>query len=180
MTEPAAAGRLARAAARIEAVMMPLCRGLTWVAAGCLASMGVLTVADVVGRYFLNRPVEGAIELSEFALALLVFFGLGLTGLTGTQVVVDIALEHFPPRLRALSDATSALLGMAFWSLIAWRTVVQATEVASKGEVSTILAVPTYPFVYSVAVGSAVMALALLGRLLAALPRTVTSRPASR
>lgn len=167
-----------RAAARIDAVGAPVCRGLTWVAAGCLAGMGLLTVADVVGRYFFNRPVEGAIELCEFALALLVFLGLGSTGLTGSQVVVDIALERFPPRLRAVSDVASALLGVAFWVLIAWRTAIQAGEVARKGEVSTILAVPTYPFVYAVAVGSAVMALALLGRLFGALPRTVTPRPA--
>ena len=70
MTGPAD-NRPARAAARIDAVAAPVCRGLTGVAAGCLAGMGLLTVADVVGRYFLNRPVEGAIELCEFALALL-------------------------------------------------------------------------------------------------------------
>jgi TRAP-type C4-dicarboxylate transport system permease small subunit len=136
--------------------------------------MGLLTVADVLGRYLLNRPVAGTLELSEFALALLVFLGLGATGLSGNQVVVDIVSERFPRRLRAISDACNALLGIGFWAVIAWRTVIQAHEVASKGEVSTILAVPVYPFVYAVACGSVVMAVALLGRFLVALPRMVT------
>jgi hypothetical protein len=39
--------------------------------------------------------------------------------------------------------------------------------------VSTILAIPTYPFVYAVALGCGIMALALVGPLLAALSRTV-------
>ncbi|HUP34591.1 MAG TPA: TRAP transporter small permease [Candidatus Limnocylindria bacterium] len=156
----------------MDRAMGPVCRTLTWAGAGCLAGMGLLTAADVAGRYFLNRPVEGAVELSEFALVLLVFLGLGSTGLTGNQVVVDIVVERFGPRLRAGSDAVNALLGIGFWTLVAWRTMVQGREVALRGEVSTILAIPTYPFVYAVALGCGIMALALVGRLLAALSHT--------
>ena len=161
-----------RAAARVDTVARPLCRLLTVVAAGCLAAMAVLTVADVLGRYLLNRPLPGALELSEFAMALLVFFGLGSTALAGGQVVVDIAIARFPPRLRAATDAVNALLGIFLWAVIAWRSADQAGQVWLTGEVSTILALPAYPFIYAVAAGSAVMALALAGRLLAALART--------
>jgi len=170
VTEPAARGS-ARAARWIELTVGPVCRVLTWLGAGCLAGMGLLTVADVAGRYFFNRPVEGAIELSEFALVLLVFLGLGSTGLTGNQVVVDVALERFGPRWRATSDGVNALLGIGFWTLLAWRTAVQARELALRGEVSTILAIPAFPFVYAVALGCAVMALALVGHLFTALAR---------
>jgi TRAP-type C4-dicarboxylate transport system permease small subunit len=167
------AARAARAAACVDRVAAPLCRWLTWASAGCLAGMAALTVADVLGRYFLNRPVPGALELSEFALAVIVYLALGTTGLTGRQVVVDLALERFPPRLRAGSEAMSALLGIAFWATIAWRTAGHAYHIAGKGEVSTILAVPAFPFVFVVALGSALMALGLLGRFLAALPRAI-------
>ena len=162
-----------RAAAGVDAVMAPVCRLLTVIGAGCLAAMGLLTVMDVAGRYLLNQPIAGALELSEFALVLLVFLGLGATGLRGSQVVVDIALDQFSPRLRAISDMFNALLAIGFWSVIAWRTAVQAQEVAFRGEVSTILGVPVYPFVYTVAFGSAVMGVAMVGRFLAALSRTV-------
>jgi TRAP-type C4-dicarboxylate transport system permease small subunit len=162
-----AASWAARAGHGVTAVAAPVCRLLTVVGAGCLAAMGLITVADVAGRYLLNRPVPGALELSEFALALLVFLGLGSTGLRGSQVVVDVALERFPPRLRTVSAVVNALLAIGFWALIAWRSAAQAKEVALKGEVSAILALPTSPFVYAVALGSAVMAVALLGRLLA-------------
>lgn len=170
MSAPAP-GRAARTAARVDAVAAPLCRGLTAVAAACLTVMAVLTVLDVLGRYLLNRPLQGALELSEFAMALLVFFGLGLTGLTGRQVVVDILYERFPPRLRASADTVNALLSVALWGLIAWRSVDQARHLRLRGEVSTLLALPAYPFLYAAALGCAVMALALLGRFFAALAR---------
>ncbi|HEU5320379.1 MAG TPA: TRAP transporter small permease [Methylomirabilota bacterium] len=170
---PPAGRRAARAAAAVDAVAAPLCRGLTALAAACLAVMVVLTVLDVAGRYLLNRPLPGTLELSEFAMAVLVFLGLGATGRTDSQVVVDIALERVPGRARAASQAAGALLGVVLWALIAWRSLEQAGEVWLKGEVSTILALPASPFVFAVALGSAVMALALLGRLLDALARTV-------
>ena len=161
----------ASAAARADAVAAPLCRLLTRIAAGCLAAMAALSVADVLGRYLLNRPLPGALELSEFCLALLVFFCLGSTGLGNTQVVVDIVIERFPWRLRAATEAVNALLGAGLWGLIAWRSADQAWHVAQKGEISTILALPAAPFIYAVAFGSAVMVLALLGRIPAALVR---------
>ncbi len=166
-------GWAVRAAARADAVASPLCRLLTVVAAGCLAAMALLTVADVLGRYLLNRPLPGALELSEFAMALVVFFGLGSTALIGGQVVVDIAVERFPPRLRAAFVAGNALLGTVFWMLIAWRSAGQARQVWLTGEVSTILGLPAAPFIYAAALGSAVMALALLGRILTAWGRTM-------
>lgn len=168
---PSGRGWVARASARLDVVAAPLCRWLTVVAAGCLAVMAVLTVLDVLGRYLLNRPLPGALELSEFTLGLLVFFGLGLTGLTGGQVVVDILYERFPPRLRAGADAVNAALGVALWALIAWRSAEQAWHVRLRGEVSTVLGLPTYPFLYATALGCAVMALALVSRFLAALGR---------
>jgi TRAP-type C4-dicarboxylate transport system permease small subunit len=161
----------ASAAARADAVAAPLCRLLTLVAAGCLALMAVLSVVDVFGRYLLNRPLPGTLELSEFCLALLVFFGLGSTGLSNSQVVVDIVIERLPPRLRAATEAANAILGAGLWGLIAWRSADQAWHVAQKSEVSTILALPAAPFIYAVAFGSAVMVLALLGRIPAALAR---------
>jgi TRAP-type C4-dicarboxylate transport system permease small subunit len=158
----------------VDAVAAPLCRWLTAVAAACLAVMAVLTVLDVLGRYLLNRPLPGTLEISEFAMALLVFFGLGLTGLAGGQVVVDILSERFPPRLRASADAINALLGVTLWALIAWRGGAQAWHLRLRGEVSTYLGLPAYPFLYAVAFGCAVMALALVGRLFAALARATT------
>ena len=52
---------------------------LSWLdtlAAIALLIMMALTVADVVGRYVIGRPLPGAIELVQYAMVLVVFTGL--------------------------------------------------------------------------------------------------------
>jgi TRAP-type mannitol/chloroaromatic compound transport system permease small subunit len=48
---------------------------LAYVAAAVLMALMVLTCVDVGGRYFFNRPVWGAFELTEMMLAALIFAG---------------------------------------------------------------------------------------------------------
>ena len=46
--------------------------------------MVLLTCVDVVGRYFLNRPLTGAFELTEHAMGALVFSSLPLVALSAS------------------------------------------------------------------------------------------------
>ena len=65
-----------------------------------VALMGY-TVLDVVLRYVFNRPFSGSLEVTEFAMALIVFLGIAYCGWIGGHVAVDIferPLEN--PRLR--------------------------------------------------------------------------------
>ena len=47
-------------------------------ASALLLMMMVLTFADVVARYLLNRPIRGAFEITELTLLVLIFAGLPL------------------------------------------------------------------------------------------------------
>src|SRR4029077_1450758 len=60
------------------------------IAAVLLFGLMVLTCVDVVGRYFLNRPVYGAFEITEMLLAALIFLGLPLVTLRNEHVNVDV------------------------------------------------------------------------------------------
>lgn len=49
-----------------------------------------LTVVDVVGRYFFNNPVTGAVELVQISMAGIIFFSMPMMFLKDDQVVVDL------------------------------------------------------------------------------------------
>jgi TRAP-type C4-dicarboxylate transport system permease small subunit len=136
-----------------------------------LAGLAAVTVADVAGRYALNRPVLGALELSEFLMVLLTFACLAPTELQNGHVAVDVVVDRFPPRARALAEGLAALLGAGFWGLIAWRTALQAARAYAAGETTSNLLLPVAPLVWTAAAGSALFALALLARALEALGR---------
>jgi TRAP-type C4-dicarboxylate transport system permease small subunit len=138
-------------------------------AVAALASLAVVTVLDVGGRYLLNKPLLGAIEMSEFFMVLLSFGALALAELRNSHITVDFFVRTLPRRVAALIEAAAALLGVVFWGFVSWRAVVHSGRIREMGEVSANLAIPTWPFYLAVTVGCGLLALALVGRVLRSL-----------
>ena len=116
-----------------------------------VALMGY-TVLDVVLRYGFNKPFSGSLEVTEFAMALIVFFGIAHCGWTGGHVAVDILerpLEN--PRLRFI-PILLALGSATLFALIAWLTALEA--LSSRHRVSNMVRWPEWPVQLSVAGGS--------------------------
>jgi TRAP-type C4-dicarboxylate transport system permease small subunit len=134
------------------------------VAIVALAALAAVTVVDVAGRYILNKPLFGAIEMSEFLMVFLSFGGLALAELRNSHITVDFFLGAVPERARALLEAAGALLGVAFWGFVSWRATVHAARIWEAGEVSANLAIPTWPFYLAVTIGCGLLAIALIGR----------------
>jgi TRAP-type transport system small permease protein len=130
-----------------------------------LAVMALITVVDVGGRYLLNRPLLGSLELSELLMVFLVFGAFAVTELHNGHVDVDVLVIQLPPRARALCESFAALLSVGFWGAITWRTAVHAQNVATAGETTPNLGLPVGPFVWVATAGCLLFTLALLSRL---------------
>jgi TRAP-type C4-dicarboxylate transport system permease small subunit len=131
-----------------------LCGGIV-----LMALMGY-TVLDVVLRYVFNRPFSGSLEVTEFAMVLIVFFGIAHCGWTGGHVAVDILerpLEN--PKLRFIPILLT-LVSAALFAVIAWLTAAEA--LGSMRRVSNMVRWPHWPFQLAVALGSAMYAIVLL------------------
>src|SRR5258707_10984481 len=70
-----------------DRALVPL---LGYAAAAVMLFLMLLTCVDVVGRYFLNKPLTGGFELTEVLLASLIFAGLPLVTLRGDHITVDL------------------------------------------------------------------------------------------
>ena len=60
------------------------------IAANALFALMILTFIDVIGRYFLGRPVLGATELTEMGLAIVIFSVMPVVTWRGVHIVVDL------------------------------------------------------------------------------------------
>jgi TRAP-type C4-dicarboxylate transport system permease small subunit len=60
------------------------------IAACALVIMSLVTVADVLLRYLLNRPVRGSYDLVECALVVFVFHGIATVFLNRQNIVIDL------------------------------------------------------------------------------------------
>jgi len=103
-------------------------------------------------------PFRGTYEIVSFLGACVIAFALGYTQQTKSNIVVDILSEKFPPALANALDRIVHFVLMAFFGIVAWQVYVYAMKLLVSYEVSETLKVIYYPFVFSVALGFAVLA----------------------
>jgi len=139
-----------------------------------LVLLMLLTAADVGMRYFLNRPISGAYELSMFMMAIIVAFGIGYCATRDEHVKVEILVGALPPRARAVVDSITWFLSMVLLALVTWQAALYSKTVFHDGTTSPDLLIPTFPFMGVVAVGSAVLCIVFLAQFIDALSRSLT------
>lgn len=147
---------------RIHRKMEWLSSNLTYLGSIALFAMMSLTTVDVVGRYFFNKPVLGAFELTEFLVLILIFSFLAPSQAQKSHVAVDLVFQHLPKSLRSIIDIFNHLLCLVFMALIAYRGYVRAFEIREFGEATSNLGIIKYPFAFFVVFGCAALSIEYL------------------
>jgi TRAP-type C4-dicarboxylate transport system permease small subunit len=140
-------------------------RALALCGGAVLLGLMALIAFDVVMRYVLRLPFLGAYEMTELAMALIVFLGLPYCAATGGHVAVDVLggwLDR--PRLRWIGGVIN-LAGALLLVLMAWQAGLYALGSRARGEGTNMLAIKTWPFELLTAVSMGLFALVLLRRL---------------
>ena len=127
-----------------------------------LAIMMFLTVVDVIGRYFFNRPVTGSYELIQFMMAVLVSFGFSYTAIEKGHVGVDLLTVKLSSKTRAIISSVTNLISLALFALITWQGLLQARTLWVSGATSASLLIPVFPFVYLFVFGTLMFCLVLV------------------
>jgi len=136
------------------------------VAAALILCLMLLTCVDVVGRYFLNKPVTGGFELTEVLLAALIFAGLPLVTLRGDHITVDLFDPVTPDWLFSIQHALASLIGAACTGCLAWRLWLRAADLQRAGETTSQLQFRLAWLTYAMAILMALTAVALIVTLL--------------
>jgi len=152
--------------ADIGSIIQRASKAVTYAGRIVIVLMVILVVTDVALRYFLNRPVPGAAELIAYSLVILIFSTLAWAETEGGHITVPVLFDRLPPRVRAVTDIVTSFLSLGIIGLICWRSLVYARAQWLQGRFSGVLHIPEYPFIYLVAAGSALYALAVLVNLI--------------
>jgi len=134
---------------------------LNTVAAGIMIIMMLLTVADVLIRYLLGRPIQGTYELTELMQVILVAFALGYCAIQKGHVSVEFLIEYLSPRVKAAVASIVSFLSVGLFAIATWASIAQVKLTWDGNLVSGILRLPISLFVGVVALGSAVLCLVL-------------------
>ncbi len=134
---------------------------LAFVAAALLMALMLLTCMDVAGRYFLNRPVSGAFELTEMMLAALIFAGLPLVSLRGEHVTVDLFDSVTPQWLFRIQHVLACSVGVICTGYLSWRLWLRGQSMLAAGETTAQLKITLGWLAYAMAVFMALTAISL-------------------
>ena len=147
-----------------EAGFYKIVRVMAIIAAIVLAAMMLLTVGDVCGRYFFNRPIPGTWEIIGVLLVCAGTWGLAYCQMLRGHISVTVLLERFSKRGQATIRSIAYLIGLAAFSLLCWRALLLSKRFISLsgGLVTDTLEIPLYPFMLMLTIATGVLALVLL------------------
>lgn len=140
-------------------------RYLNWCAITILGLLAVVTLIDVIGRSFFNRPIDGGYELTELALVVLFAFGLGKSELMKKNVRVDLLMGNLSAAVRHKFDNLNNIVSCIICLILGLSSIGHAGHIQKTGTTSGILEIPLYPFVYMLGFGFLVVGVVFFSEL---------------
>lgn len=162
--------------ASIEAILLQL----GTISGFATLAITLIVVCDVGFRTVLNAPIDGAVELSELLLVILVYLGLAAAQQQRQNFAIDVATRHLPAKLQVLIEAAGYAFCIAIVAALAWPSSKQAFSSFERGEAGFgLVAFPLWPARAILAIGLWLLALQFaidLARLVAGKERHTTNR----
>jgi TRAP-type C4-dicarboxylate transport system permease small subunit len=116
--------------------------------------MMVATVADVISRLVVGRPIAGVIEMGEVLMVAIVFLGLAYTESQGGHVSMTLVIRKLRPQ--AAAAATSLGLALVLF-VVAWMTIVTGDRALESFESQEarfgLVQIPVWPARVALAIG---------------------------
>jgi TRAP-type transport system small permease protein len=131
-----------------------------------LFAMMVVTFIDVLGRYTLNAPLPGAVEINELLLSVVVFGAFPLVTLHSEHVTINLLEGFFKGFANRLRRVFLVLLSCIVVAVMTWRLWEKAEVLASYGDRTNYLRVPLAPFAFLMSGTSGLTTVVLIGLLI--------------
>jgi len=158
--------RLARAGKSLDSIAGTMSRWGRWVGMVMMVAIIILVTVDVIMRGAFSKPLLGAYELVQYFMVPLVFFALFYTTQEKGHIAVSVMTERLKPRAKTVIYIFGYVVSLVLFVLITWQSVMYGLRLFNSGEESLALGIPSYPFAFVVALGTAFTCLVLLANLI--------------
>jgi TRAP-type transport system small permease protein len=146
----------------LERAVKPLSNSGLFLASVVLACMMFLTFFDVGGRFTLNKPITGSLELTEFMMSILASFGIGYCAIRKGHIRVDLVLQYTSKKATVWFDVVTYAISCLFYAILTWQCFNNAVSQLHSHLTSSVLFIPVYPFVFLLVAGTGILTLILL------------------
>ncbi|MDD5703609.1 MAG: TRAP transporter small permease [Dehalococcoidales bacterium] len=149
---------------KLEKVIYSMSRGFRVLSIAMLFIMMLFVTVDVIGRYIINKPINGDIELQELMMVVIIFGAMAYATTTKQHVFVELLVARLKGRSLAIVNSIALFLGLVFLALTIWRTGVGGWNemMSPTGKYTMMLEIPIAPFILLADVGLILMFLVFL------------------
>ena len=147
---------------RSVAVVRFVNRWLHLLAGLILVLVMLVTMIDVVGRSFFDSPFRGTIELTEMAMVVIVYLGLGYAAHEGDHISVDLIDAQVGPRMRLALAVFTGIFGAGVIGMLTWNLYRFADRLDLGGYTTGVLKLSQGPVALIAVLGGAMFVLALI------------------
>ena len=140
-----------------------LLRAMGTISAVSTFLMMVLVVANILGRYLLNRPLTGTLEFTESLLVLIIFLSIALTQYDGGHIRVTLLTRRLPKAWAKALNVFCMVTGAVFFAwcaYAAWKFAAQSFSF-NEQEWGTVV-FPLWPVKFVVFAGISMLAVQFL------------------
>jgi TRAP-type C4-dicarboxylate transport system permease small subunit len=162
---------IARKARSLEAGIRIIENVINAIGMVILLGMMFLGAADVISRYIFNRPILGAVEISDLMMGMVVFFGWGYTMAIEAHITVDVLFLHYPPRAKAILNFVMYLLTLVLFAFIGWKTGAIAVADWHAGKEVNVIDIPIAPFKFLISFGAIFLGLECIIHMIHLVPK---------
>ena len=150
---------------KLQKSLFSLAENLNLVAGVILILMMFLAAADVFLRYLFHRPIIGTMGLIEAMLPLITSLSFAYAEALKGHLKLDFLTSRLPKKTNALLENCTDVITLGILFFVSIATFKYANYIRSSGLLVGDITLPVYPFVYVVAFGWFLFALAKLANL---------------
>ncbi len=110
---------------------------------------------DVVGRYFLHKPIVGAVEVTEVMILWITFLGAAWLLKEGGHVKMEIVASRFKPRVQTTINMITYIVSALACLLLVWYGIRVTAEAFRAGTLQAgLINIPTSLVIIIIPIGS--------------------------
>ncbi len=147
-------------------------RWMHWIAGATVVGLMFLTVIDVVGRRFFNRPFQGTVELTQLAMVIIIYLGFAYAEHKGDHISVDIIYTRLRRGIQLVLNALVSVFGIVLVAFLAHRLYTYSGVLEGGGYTTPTRGIPMAPFALVAVFGAIMFVLALLDTAINSMRRT--------
>lgn len=115
-----------------------------------LVAMVLVTLVDVILRNF-GHPITGSMEIIQYGGSIVFSFSIPYATYLNAMIRVDIITEKLKPGPKMAVNVFTRIIAILFMLFVAYNFLGYAQDVVKSGEVTSSFRIPTYPFIYAIA-----------------------------